>query len=65
MPFVACHEHGTALSGFCQLHGTTWVASYGTSLRPAGGAAMSSLTRRVMFVDAEGVKGGFQGDQRG
>jgi hypothetical protein len=34
-PGVACHEHGTARVAFCQLHGTTWIASYGTTRRVA------------------------------
>ena len=63
---VACHEHGTALSGFCQLHGTTLVASHGTARRALPVVPfVCSLTARVMFTDVEVVEGGIQGGQRG
>ena len=63
---VACHEHGTALSGF--LPGS-WdhlgCQSWDHPARLAGGFWVRSLTARVMSVDAEVVEGGFQGGQRG
>jgi hypothetical protein len=35
---VACHEHGTTLSGFCQLHGTAWLPVMGPPSAPCGAA---------------------------
>jgi hypothetical protein len=53
MSDVACHEHGTALSGFLP---TSWdhldCQSWDHPARLAGGSGFSSLTRRVMSVDA-------------
>jgi len=62
---VACHEHGTALSGFlpslwdhldCQL----WDPA-----RLAEGCAVCSLTRHVMFFDVEVSRRGISGGQCG
>ena len=62
---VACHDHGTGLAGFlpaswdqlgCQL--------WDHPARLSGLSPICSLTRRVMWVDAE-VEGGIQGGQRG
>jgi len=62
---VACHEHGTALSGFLP---ASWdhlgCQSWDHPARLAGVSPVDSLTARVMSVDAE-VVGGFQGGQRG
>ena len=63
---VACHEHGTGLTGFlpaswdhlgCQL--------WDHPARLAGGFSHRSLTARVMSVNAEVVERGIQGGQRG
>lgn len=63
---VACHEHGTGLSG--SLPGS-WdhldCQSWDHPARLAEGSSMSSLTARVMSVDAEVVSGGVPGGQRG
>jgi len=63
---VACHEHGTALSGFlpgswdhlgCQL--------WDHPARLVGGCLVGSLTRHVRFVDVEVIQHGIQGGQCG
>lgn len=63
---VACHEHGTGLTGF--LPGS-WdhlgCQSWDHPARLAGGSLECSLTARVMSVDAEVVERGIQGGQRG
>lgn len=63
---VACHEHGTALSGFLP---ASWdhlgCQSWDHPARLAGGSSACSLTARVMSVDAEVVERGIQGGQRG
>ena len=64
--YVACHEHGTALSGFlpgswdhlgCQL--------WDHPARLVGGCLVGSLTRHVRFVDVEVIQHGIQGGQCG
>lgn len=63
---VACHEHGTGLSGF--LPGS-WdhlgCQSWDHPARLAGGPWDRSLTAHVMTVDVEVVERGIQGGQRG
>src|SRR6266508_4792038 len=63
---VACHEHGTALTGFLP---ASWdhlgCQSWDHPARLAGLSPICSLTARVMSVDAEVVEGGIQGGQRG
>jgi hypothetical protein len=63
---VACHEHGTALSGF--LPGS-WdhldCQSWDHPARLVGGSSVRPLDLLVMSVDAEVVSGGVQGGQRG
>ena len=63
---VACHEHGTGLTGFLP---ASWdhlgCQSWDHSARLLGVSSDRSLTARVMSVDAEVVEGGFQGGQRG
>ncbi len=63
---VACHEHGTALSGFLP---TSWdhldCQSWDHPARLVVGSVVCSLTRRVMFIDAEVISGGIQGGQCG
>lgn len=63
---VACHELGTALSGFLP---ASWdhlgCQSWDHPARLAGSSRFRSLTARVMSVDAEVVAGGIQGGQRG
>ena len=63
---VACHEYGTALSGFLP---ASWdhlgCQSWDHPARLAGGSSVHPLDRRVMSVDAEVVSGGIQGGQRG
>ena len=63
--YVASHEHGTGLS-FLPRPWATWICrSWDHPARLACGSSMSSLTARVMSVDAEVVQGGVQGSQRG
>ncbi|TWP36407.1 hypothetical protein [Leekyejoonella antrihumi] len=63
---VACHEHGTTLSGFLPISWDQLVASYGTTRRvvPVESSGRS-LTRLVVFVGVEvnsgGVPGGWNG----
>ena len=63
---VACHEHGTTLSGFLP---ASWdhlgCQSWDHPARRVGGSWFASLTRRVMSLDAEVVGDGIQGGQRG
>jgi len=63
---VACHEHGTALSGFLPC---SWdhlgCQSWDHPARLAGGPWVRSLTRHVLFVDVEVISGGIQGGQCG
>jgi hypothetical protein len=63
---VACHEHGTALSGFLP---ASWdhlgCQSWDHPACLAGLSLHRSLTRCVMSVEAEVVEGGIQGGQRG
>lgn len=66
MSCVACHEHGTALSGFLPV---SWD-HLGCQLwdHPACLSGLSgdrSLTARVMSVNAEVVERGIPGGQRG
>ena len=64
--YVACHEHGTALSGFLP---ASWdhlfCQSWDHPARLAGGSWMRSLTAHVMTVDVEVNADGIQGGQRG
>ena len=63
---VACHEHGTAVSGFLP---ASWdhldCQSWDHPARLLGGSSVEPLDLRVMSVDAEVVSGGIQGGQRG
>ncbi len=63
---VACHEHGTGLTGF--LPGS-WdhlgCQSWGHRARRIGGSLVGSLTRRVMSVGVEVIERGIPGGQRG
>jgi hypothetical protein len=66
MRVVACHEHGTALSGF--LPGS-WdhldCQSWDHPARLAGGRSVCSLTAHVVFLDVEVIERGIQGGQCG
>ena len=63
---VACHEHGTALSGF--LPGS-WdhldCQSWDHPARLAGGSSDGSLTACVLFVEVEVIGRGIQGGRCG
>jgi len=63
---VACHEHGTTLSGFLPASWDHLVASCGTTrhvVRVESSARM--FASDVMFVDVEVNSGGVQGGRRG
>ena len=63
---VACHEHGTTLSGFLPASWDHLVASYGTTRRVVRGELSARLfASDVMFVDVEVNSGGVQGGRRG
>lgn len=63
---VACHEHGTALSGFLpRLWDHLFRQSWDHPARLAGGSWVCSLTGHVMTVDVEVSADGIQGGQRG
>ena len=63
---VACHEHGTALSGFLP---ASWdhlgCQSWDHPARRVEGSSVCSLTRHVLFVDVEVIKRGIQGGRCG
>ena len=63
---VACHEHGTALSGF--LPGS-WdhldCQSWDHPARLVGGVFVGSLTPHVVFSGVEVISSGIQGGQCG
>ncbi len=63
---VACHEHGTGLTGFLP---ASWdhlgCQSWDHPARLAGLSLVRSLTARVMSVDAEVIERGIQGGQCG
>jgi len=63
---VACHQHGTALSGFLP---ASWdhldCQSWDHPARLTGRSLIASLTHRVRSPNAEVVEGGIQGGQRG
>ena len=63
---VACHEHGTALSGFLP---APWdhldCQSWDHPARRVEGSSVCSLTRHVLFVDVEVIKRGIQGGRCG
>ena len=51
---VACHEHGTTLSGFLPVSGDHLVASYGTTRPVARGESSARLLdAHVLFDDVE------------
>lgn len=63
---VACHEHGTALSGFLP---SSWdhldCQSWDHPARLAGGSLVCSLTAHVVFSDVEVIERGIQGGHCG
>ena len=63
---VACHEHGTALSGFLP---ASWdhlgCQSWDHPARRVEGFSVRSLTRHVLFIDVEVIRRGIQGGQCG
>ena len=63
---VACHEHGTALSGFLP---AAWdhlgCQSWDHPARRVGGPSVCSLTPHVVLSDVEVISGGIQGGQCG
>src|SRR5450759_5183990 len=63
---VACHEHGTTLSGLLPASWDHLVASYGTTRRVARGESSARLfDAHVMFDDVEVHSCGVQGGRRG
>ena len=63
---VACHEHGTALSGFLP---ASWdhldCQSWDHPARRVGGPFVCSLNRHVVSSGVEVISGGIQGGQCG
>jgi hypothetical protein len=64
--FVACHEHGTNLSGLVPASWDHLFANCGTTRRVVRVESLARLLASdVMFVDVEVNSGGVQGGRRG